>query len=173
MRFLCTLLFCSTASWAQAELTFDPDKITATAGVYCDIGSVGKNEAPGTDVGEIDLLEYTPDFQWDTMIVPAQMGLSFGIRTQAPEGVAYQNVRIRLSHPAFAETGTTEQVYITSIDQLNINAYSFDLPRELTKGTWVFQAEWQDQVLYRAEFLVVDPAQMPQIANGCGTGMMS
>ncbi len=173
MRPFFTVLLCCTTSLAQAQLFFDAEKIIATAGVYCEIGSVGKSEAPGTDVGEIDLLEYTPSFQWDTMVVPAQLGLSFGVRSEALGGEVYENVIIRLSHPAFAETGTTEQVYVSTLDSLNINAYSFDLTRELAQGPWILQAEWNGQVLYKAEFMVVDPAQLPQIANGCAKGMMS
>ncbi len=173
MRSLLVLALCSAPSLGWADLTFDEELLTASAGVYCDIGSVGSSEAPGTDVGQIDLLEYTPEFEWDTMVVPAKIGLSFGVRTQTVDGAVLENVIVRLTHPAFPETGTTQQVYVTTMDALSINAYSFDIPRELTVGPWVLQAEWDGQILYRAEFTVVDAKMLPAIANSCGGGMLS
>lgn len=161
------------ASPALADLTVNTDRITATAGVYCAIHAVGQSDAPGTDMGQIDLLPDIPTFEWDTMTVPAKLGISFGIITQAPEDTPYGEVIIKLTHPPFAETGTTEQIYTTEMVGPGINAYSFDLPREVVTGDWTFTAIWQDEVMYKATFTVVPADIMPHIAYACGEGLLS
>lgn len=172
----CLALLVSSMLWttsAFAELAFDDNLISATAGVFCEIPSVRSEEAPGTDVGQIDILEQTPEFRWDTMQVPAHLGISFGVKTQTVTDVPLDNVVIRIKHPPFLETATTEQVYVSSIGENSFNAYTFDLPREMVPGNWILTAEWNDQILYKANFVVVPANMAPHIAGMCGGGLLS
>ncbi len=158
---------------ASADLRVDNTRLEASAGVYCAIDSVGHEIAPGTDVGRIDLLEHIPNFQWSTMTVPAKIGVSFGVKTKTVNDVSYDNVIVTITHPPFGETGTTQQSYVTTLGGTSINAYSFDIPRELTLGTWTLTARWQDTIFYTASFEVVEPIQALHIAQGCGGGHLS
>lgn len=164
------LLFVSaTASLADAA-RYDADRFAITQGVFCEVPSSGRVEAPGTVAGHIELFAETPEFQWLTNVVPAVPGLSFGVKTEARDGMVYDGVVLTLTHPQFTESGATAQSYVTMLGgaSTSINAYTFDTPEELATGTWSFTATRNGEMLYSALFEVVEPAAAPEIASACG-----
>lgn len=162
-------------SQAEASLTFDPSRFLLEQGVFCDQPNVGSVDAPDTVAGVVELFAETPEFQWFTKQVPAVPGISFGIRTRALDGAYYPGVTITLTHPPFAESGATRQSYVSQLggDGVSINAYTFDEPEEMARGTWTFTATQAGRVLYRAEFEVVSPAAQPHIAAACNMALTS
>lgn len=153
----------------------DETRIEMSFGVYCEVESSGSVEAPDTAAGQIDLLEQVPEFIWDTDLVPAYPGMSFGVRTfpTGPFGIA--DVTIVLTHPPFVDSGVTRQTYITDIgtDGPSINAYTFDFREELVTGVWTFEAIAGNETLYRVDFTVVPAEELPQIAGNCVGDLLS
>lgn len=176
MRHILALLLLISPAFAEPATTrFDSALISLTQGVFCEVPSVGSIPAPGTVAGKIDLYDAIPDFQWNSARVPAVLGLSFGIKTQTGDGQLLQGVVITLTHPAFRDTGATQQTYVTALGGSgpSINAYTFDLPEEMVQGTWTFTATLDGREVYQAAFEVVSPREEPQIASSCGVAPMS
>ncbi len=146
-----------------------------TQGIFCEIESVARMDAPGTAAGHIDLYERTPEFQWIGTVVPAVPGLSFGVRVETPDALSFADTVITLTHPPLIGTDITEQTYVTVLGGAgaSVNAYTFDLPEELVTGTWTFVARQDGEELYRAEFTVVPASQAPRISAECKGNLMS
>ncbi|KMK66070.1 DUF3859 domain-containing protein [Puniceibacterium sp. IMCC21224] len=162
--------------WAESGTArFDASRVSVTQGIFCEIVSAGTMPAPDTAAGLVELYDRTPEFQWLGTRVPAVPGLSFGVRTEVLGGAFLPGVVISLTHPALRGTDITSQQYTTVIggNGPSINAYTFDLPKELVTGTWTFSATQNGREIYTASFEVVPPAQEPQIANSCGAAPMS
>ncbi|MFD1341962.1 DUF3859 domain-containing protein [Litorisediminicola beolgyonensis] len=167
---LALLFACLATPLLAGSVTYDPSRFILEQGVFCEVPTTGSLPAPGTAAGQIELFDEVPEFQWHTARLPAVPGLSFGIRSEATDGLNYPGVVLTLTHPPFSESGVTRQSYVTALGGfgLSINAYTFDLEEELVTGTWVFTATAGDTELYRATFEVVPPALMPEIAAACG-----
>lgn len=170
---LCLLPVPVAAESATAQ--FDSSRVSLTQGIFCEIVSTGSMPAPDTAAGHVELYDRTPEFQWLGTRVPAVLGLSFGVRTEVLNGTFLPDVTITLTHPPLRGTDITTQQYTTIIGGAgpSINAYTFDLPKEMVTGTWTFSATQQGREIYTASFDVVPPAAEPQIANSCGAAPMS
>lgn len=168
-RIALALLLLAGPALAEPEGT-DPGLFEITQGVFCEVPSSGRIEAPGTVAGHIELFSETPDFEWETSVVPAVLGLSFGVKTKARDGMVYDGVVLTLTHPQFAASGATAQSYVTMLGgaSTSINAYTFDTGEELATGTWSFTATRNGELLYSALFEVVPAAAAPEIAAACG-----
>ncbi|SFE46260.1 DUF3859 domain-containing protein [Roseivivax sediminis] len=166
------LLIAGSAAAAEPStaLDYDPDQFEIVQGVFCEVPTTGRSEAPGTVAGHVDLFAEVPEFQWLTNVVPAVPGLSFGVKTTARDGMVYDGVVLTLTHPAFRDSGATAQSYVTMLGgaSTSINAYTFDTQEELAPGIWSFTATRNGRVLYSALFEVVPPSAAPEIANACG-----
>lgn len=148
---------------------YDASRLTITFGAFCQRPSVGEVPAPDTAAKKIDLIDGTPEIRWPGHVIPAAPGISFGVRTMTHDAESLWPVMIELTHPAFAESGTSHQTYYTTLggSDASINAYSFDLPEELVTGTWTLTAVYAGDVLYSVNFEVVPAEALPEIANGC------
>lgn len=176
MRLLPLLALLPLPALAQSgPAYFDPDKVSVTYGVFCEVFTEGTKEAPGTEAGEINLYSEVPQFEWNTSIVPAMIGMTFGVKVEILDGVDRGEVFMSVTHPPFGGSGRTEDIYITDFEVVNenINAFSFDFPYELQVGEWVFVASQDGKQIYRMEFKVVDPAVIPTIAGACGADILS
>ncbi|ETX14018.1 hypothetical protein OCH239_05735 [Roseivivax halodurans JCM 10272] len=169
LRSVLALLLVSGPALAETA-QYDPDRFEVTQGVFCEVPSSGRIEAPGTVAGHIELFAESPEFEWLTNVVPAVNGLSFGVKTEALDGMVYDGVVLTLTHPQFAESGATAQSYVTMLGgaSSSINAYTFDTKEELATGTWSFTATRNGDILYSALFEVVPPEAAPEIASACG-----
>ncbi|SNR46364.1 DUF3859 domain-containing protein [Puniceibacterium sediminis] len=167
---LTTLPVCATAQTSSA-----PPQITVTQGIFCEIVSVATMDAPGTAAGQIELYDHTPEFQWLGSTVPTVPGLSFGVRVDTQGGLSFGGTVITLTHPPLTGTDITEQSYVTTLggEGPSVNAYTFDLPQEMVTGTWTFTAQQNGRELYKVQFDVVPPSQVPQIALGCEGNLLS
>lgn len=128
-------------------------------GLTCPLRIVSSEAAPNTETGRVDLFEGEPEFVDSRLQVPAVLGIGFGVRAWAREGVGPLRVTIRSLHPAFPGTGTTQQSFpsLLSPDAPMTHIFTFDLPHEATPGLWQLQALEGERVLYSVTFQVVPP----------------
>ncbi|MCH2093716.1 MAG: DUF3859 domain-containing protein [Rhodobacteraceae bacterium] len=178
MLFRLTVLGCflsSASSAATLSLAYDPERLALAQGVYCKQETVDTLAAPNTEAGEINLFERSPDFLAETNVIPALLGIGFGIKVETLDGAFYDPVEVTVTHPPFQHTGTTTQRYMSTIGGTggSIVAYSFDIPRELAVGTWTFTVSTMDETLYTATFEIVAPGQAPNYAALCAGDLTS
>lgn len=166
-------LFLSSPSRAQetsATLFVDPALVAEVSfGLNCRVEIVGTRAAPGTERGEVDVFDTPPEISPLGQIVPAVMGLGFGVRARAADGVEINGALFRVTHPPFAGTGTTEQSWAARyIDSaFSTHLYRFDFPYEMVTGTWVMESTYEGRTLYRIPFTVVPPEAFPGADSLC------
>ena len=164
---ICLLALMPAAFLAQ------PDKISTQiaqfeAGVICAPPTTGVSKAPDTVAGTTHLIEVDPPFVSLKRRVPAVIGIGFGVKAVGVTDI--EAVSITVSHPKMGDAGTTRQSYESHISGVgpSLAFYQFDFDYELRVGVWQIEARQGDTVLYRADFDVLPPAQVPELAGVCG-----
>ena len=130
------------------------------AGVIC-ASQFGNGARPAEDIA----------FVAQTQVVPAVVGMGFGVRAQAqaPTGVA---VTIVVDHPPFTPGGPTQQTYPTTMSGSAMSGffYRFENQQEAAVGTWRVSALSGQTVLYSLDFDVVPPRANDGLLAACGAG---
>lgn len=144
-------------------------------GVYCAEAPVDLEQAPETAAGVVNIVPAIPEMRAVTTLVPAQIGIGFGVVVQAREGVVLDPATITITHPPYPDTGIEVERWVTSIDGEGpgLIGFSFELATELVTGPWSFEAEHQGDVIFRVAFEVVPPALLPDLAQGCAGAFLS
>lgn len=135
-------------------------------GVFCAWQQMDRAPAPGTETGWIHVPLDEIDFTWQgQQIVPAVIGLGFGIKATGARGFATAVGEVRVYRPgrALPETWASD---ITDFGP-TLAFFRFDRSDELIPGRWVIEGWDRDRLLYRVEFDVVPPAALPGIASAC------
>ena len=139
------------------------------AGILCGPETIGTTPAPGTIEGATHIIENEPDFVSTVQVVPAVLGLGFGVKSQSvmPDGI--DSVEIIVTHPEMGETAVAMQSFSTRISGADpsLTFYQFDHIYELVHGTWQFVARSGETQLYSVSFEVVDPRLVPELASLC------
>ena len=153
-----------------------PDVVLEEFGVFCPDEAAGRVEAPDTERGFIDLIDGDPRVDFPTTVVPAELGLGFGLRFRLPDGQGVQMARVIIEHPPFGDPPLTVESYPTTVDgqYASVTQFDFDDAYEMQLGTWVMSIEILGQIVLRQTFQVVPPEQSPISARLCdGPPMMS
>lgn len=166
------IAFAGTASLAEPEIYSNPDLISDFEyGLICNVDTVGSMVAPDTDIGSIGIIGPST-FSAHSAIVPAMLGLSFGIKVRSAEGVMLGVIKVSITHPPNKQSGTTSESWESSIPQDGgaTHLFTFDVPAELVTGEWMLSAYKDGILLYRMTFDVVNPADAPiyltRLCNG-------
>lgn len=166
------IIFAATlalATTAVAEIVQSTSVKQLEAGVICPPDSVGTTIAPDTLAGATHIIEEDPPFVSNSRVVPAALGVGFGVKAQsiAPGGLS--GVIVRVTHPPMGDNGRRSQSFLTSMSgqSPSITFYQFDHAYELVEGTWTMAAYAGDTELLSVTFEVVDPSMVPQLANVC------
>ncbi len=149
-----------------APPTVDPTVASLKVGVFCALQAMDQRPAPGTLSGWIHVPEGEIDFHWpDIQVVPAAIGLAFGVKSRMVPGVFAQG-EMRVYRPG----SSTPETWDTSFSDLSdqIGFFRFDREDELISGLWRFEAWEGDTRLYAVEFEVVPAAALPEIVQSCG-----
>lgn len=163
-------------AWAEnARVVKDP-MIFVEAGIFCPREASGREEAPGTERGYIDLIdgELTADFH--TTIIPGELGIGFGVRFQLQEGMGARTAYIVTEHPPFGSPPVTVERYATTVydDSANASLFTFDFPYEVATGTWTIGVEIDGEMVLSQEFTIVPPEDSFISADMCrGPALMS
>lgn len=144
----------------------DPSVAALKVGVFCAQQKMNQRPAPGTLSGWMHVPEGEIEFHWpDRQIVPAQIGLAFGVKSRMAPGV-FATGEMRVYRPGTLNPEIWDSSFTDLSDQFGF--FRFDREDELIPGTWRFEA-WADETrLYTVEFEVVPSAALPQIAQACG-----
>lgn len=166
---LCVLLGLSMTPALADDVSAAPITFLET-GIICPPEPIGSAPAPGTLAGVTHVLGQEPEFVAKTRQVPAVLGVGFGIKAQAGNADGISAVNMVVTHPAMGREGVTSQSFMTRIsgNGTSLTFYQFDYAYELVTGTWQFTAMSGDTILYSVNFEVVDPRQMPELADVCG-----
>jgi len=161
---LTCLAFAGTASQAEAPFYYDKTKVTDVEyGLVCDLPISGTEIAPDTDKGEINVIDGDFTFSTHGNVVPAVLGMSFGVkaRTISPDHI--EGVLFKSTHPPLKDSGVTEESWIGSIgpEEYSSQLYSFEVPTELVTGEWSLSAHKDGELIYYTRFNVVDPDKAP------------
>lgn len=134
-------------------------------GVFCALQAMDQRPAPGTLSGWIHVPDGMIAFHWpDRQVVPAAIGLGFGVKSQMVPGIFLQG-EMRVYRPGSTVPETWDSSFSDTGEQFGF--FRFDRPDELIPGIWRFEA-WQGEAqIYSAEFEVVPAAALPEIVNAC------
>jgi hypothetical protein len=136
-------------------------------GVFCALEAMGRAPAPGTRTGWIHVPDREITFHWpDQQIVPASIGLAFGVSAQLAPGEQIANAEIRVYQPG----SQTPEIWGSNFYDIepSVSFFRFDHPHELIQGLWRFEA-WDGAILlYSVEFEVVPAEAIPKITQACG-----
>jgi hypothetical protein len=164
------VLIAALASSARAEpAPPSPGPLVAglSVGVFCAQQSMDQRPAPGTISGWIHVPDGQISFHWpDRQVVPAALGLAFGIKARLQPGETAAFAEMRVYRPGT----TTPEVWGSTFGDLDdtLDFFRFDRSEELVLGIWRFEAWNGDTRLYQVEFEVVPAAALPEIVNACG-----
>jgi hypothetical protein len=144
----------------------DPLVASLKVGVFCALQAMDQRPAPGTLSGWIHVPDSVIDFHWpDRQVVPAAIGLAFGVKSQMVPGVFVSGV-MRVYRPGRTAPETWESSFSDTGEQFGF--FRFDREDELIPGLWRFEA-WEGETrLYAVEFEVVPAAALPEIVQACG-----
>ena len=143
------------------------------AGVLCAQDPSTVREAPDTVAGTTHVIEDAPPFVSNGRVVPAVIGIGFGVRAGLFGDIGQDGIVMRVTHPAMTGggQGATEQSFITNIGSEfspGITFYQFDYGYELALGDWTMTATSGGVTLYETTFTVVPPSALPELAGVCG-----
>ena len=144
-------------------------------GVYCAEGPIELEEAPDTAAGVVNIVPGIPEMRAVTTLVPAQIGIGFGVVVEAREGVVFDPALVTITHPPYPDSGIEVERWVTAIDGEGpgLIGFSFEVESELVIGRWTFEAEHEGALLFRIDFEIVPPALLPDLAQGCSGAILS
>lgn len=154
----------SVESVAPPEL--DAEIADIKWGIFCALREMDRVPAPGTLSGWMHVPKEKLDFHWPHhRVVPAALGLAFGVRARLAEGAAPIEVEIRVYRPGLDRP----DVWTSWLgESFNLVFFRFDTEDELLTGRWRFEAWNGERQLYAVDFQVVPAAALAGIADICG-----
>lgn len=172
-----SVLAFSLAASAVAEVRPVPFKSylidRLSYGVYCADPPLALEEAPGTAAGVVNVVPGLPEFRVETTVVPAEIGIAFGLVVEPRAGVVLDPVTVTITHPPYPDSGVEVEQWITAIEGPSLVGFAFELESELVTGRWSFEGAQGEELLFVIEFDVVPPAMLPALVQGCGGAMLS
>ncbi|NKX42990.1 DUF3859 domain-containing protein [Roseicyclus persicicus] len=144
-------------------------------GVYCAEPAIDIEEAPDTAAGVVNIVPGIPEMRAVTTLVPAQLGIGFGVIVEARDGVVFDPAGITITHPPYPDSGIAVERWSTVVDGdgPGLVGFSFEAETELVPGAWTFEAEHAGELLFRVTFEVMPPALLPALSAACGVATLS
>lgn len=165
MRIALALALLATPSLADDLIS--PALSSFEAGITCRSEPVATEPAPDTIAGFTNIIGEIPDFVSPARVVPGVIGVGFGVKAALAAGDGVP-VTITVTHPPMGPDGVTEQSFPSSLGpEVGVAFYDFELSYELVMGDWSITARSGSKVLYVAEFTVVPPGHVPELAGVC------
>lgn len=167
MRKILTLALglCSGAAGAVAppEQQHSAQIARMAAQVMCSPRITDRTKATESSDGFINQANDLPKLRFDQQIVPAAIGVSFGVVFQPVAGLAH------VRNLTYRPNQSKPDVYYADIPAKpdRFNGFSFELPEELQTGLWRFESWQGDTLLYRADFQVVPADSLPELVAQC------
>lgn len=174
-RFLCIFLSACLGSVVAAQsdtASNAPGARFFDYGPFCAIETVDHQVAEDTISGVLNLVETTPTLYSHGPLVPAQIGIGFGVLIDVAPDFAGP-ATVVTTHPPMGPNGVTRQTWTTDYvtGDTSYNGFTFEYDYELVKGPWSISASNNGRLIYEAYFTVVDPMTLPP--PPCGTAPLS
>ncbi|WP_136645574.1 DUF3859 domain-containing protein [Tabrizicola sp. YIM 78059] len=166
-RLALALLLADAAAADPAPPAAGPLVARLQVGVFCSLDPLNQRPAPGTMSGWIHVPEGEITFHWpDRQVVPAQLGIAFGVRAQLVPGAFVAMGEMRVWRPG----SDRPEVWDSAFGDMggSVNFFRFDHDTELVPGSWRFEGWDGATQLFSAEFEVVPAEALPEIAQACG-----
>ncbi|SDY16930.1 DUF3859 domain-containing protein [Citreimonas salinaria] len=136
-------------------------------GVICQIETEGQRIAPDTESGVVNVVPQGRTFDVLTNVVPAEPGISFGIRTGGTAPALWA-ARVEVTHPPMGVQGITQQGWDYVPGDPSLNLFTFEYPYEAVKGEWTFRILAADGTVLAVQlFAVTDLSAAPAVAETC------
>jgi hypothetical protein len=163
-----------TAAQAEVGAFAAPPMVLESHGVICQVELQGSRPAPETLSGQLNLIDQNRPIDVETMQVPAEIGLSFGIRATLTPGSVVPEVTVVVTHPPMGPNGVTVERWSAAMNygEASLNLFTFEKEYELVQGMWMFQLERDGQVLLQQPFEVTKPGSVPQVQQACFSGQI-
>lgn len=146
-------------------------------GVICEVELQGQREAPETLSGILNIVDQDREIDVTTPRVPADLGLSFGVRAGLLPGTAVPGlVDIVVTHPPMGDSGITVERWqaVMNGGETTINLFTFEHAFEMVEGPWLFQIVKDGEVLLQQPFEVTPSGSVPPVQKACfGARLMS
>lgn len=139
-------------------------------GVICDYLPQGTDvTAPETNAGKVRQGGTPVVFDITTDIVPARIGVAFGIRMLAEESAGRRTVTMVTRHPSFGPGYLDQESWPSQITGGVPSAryFVFEFDYEMTPGSWQMDVLLDGRLIASKAFTVVDPAMMPNAPDPC------
>lgn len=176
-RVVCLALVAGAGTAQEAPPNpFVSDALSALRyGIYCAQEPSEVRAAPDTAAGVVNLVTELPRIRFEQLVVPAAIGIGFGVIAQVPPGRSYDPVTVTVTHPPFPDSGVAVERWQTDLTDLGpgLMGFSFEYDTELVTGEWTFSAEAEGERLFHIAFQVVPQAAAPQIPIACMGGAIS
>lgn len=173
---LIAVLALGSVAWADVGAFVEPPLVLESHGVICEVEMQGSRPAPETLSGILNLIDQDRPIDVVTPQVPAELGLSFGIRAALKAGAAMPDVMVVVTHPPMGPDGVTVEKWAAAMNfgQPSLNLFTFEKEYELVQGAWMFQLESEGEVLLQQPFEVTAPGTVPAVQQTCfGAKIMS
>jgi hypothetical protein len=149
MRCLIALVLACPALAEPAPPTFQAPVEMMEYGVFCDTSDGETIDAPGTQLGYIEIPPNGLEILLVRQNLPADIGLAFGVFARTMRDV---DATLILHRPDLPEPETWNSFF--AADVLTPNYFTFDWPEEQVPGLWAIEAWEGDRPLFRVEYLV-------------------
>lgn len=170
-----TVVLTASAAWGQEVNPFVGDRVADMAfGVYCAQPPDGSVEAPGTVAGVVNLVRELPVMQVGQRLVPAEIGVGFGLLLDMRPGQTTDAI-VELTHPPYPTNGVEVESYVTNLSDMNTNlvGFSFDHDFELVPGPWTFRIFDDAGDILEITFEVAPPGSLPASMSPCAGAFTS
>lgn len=155
---------------------FKSDRIDRLSyGVYCAEAPIDLEQAPDTAAGVVNIVPDLPEMRAATTLVPARIGIGFGVVVVAREGQGLDPVEVTITHPPYPGSGVAVERWTTTLGDgaPSLIGFSFEVDSELVTGPWTFEAQGGGELLFRIDFEVVPPGLLPDLARACSGAFLS
>ncbi len=172
----CMMLVAGALAAQERVNPFKSDAIDRLVyGVYCADAPVELEPAPDTAAGVVNIMPDLPVMRAETTLVPAQIGIGFGVLVETRDGEVFDPVLVTITHPPYRDSGIEVERWTTSLDDQDpgLVGFSFEVASELVTGPWTFEAEHDGELLFRIDFEVVPAGLLPDLAQGCSGAILS
>lgn len=144
-------------------------------GIYCPDPPERLDAAPGTAAGVVNIVPEIPQIEHAQTLIPAALGVGFGVIVQAVPGAVFDPAEVTITHPPYPDSGISVERWQTGIDGFgpSLIGFSFELRTELVTGPWTFSATYEGEELFHIAFEVVPPALLPDLAELCAGAFLS
>lgn len=173
---IAALLLLASPALAGPDSFVKPPMELVEFGVICDLKPDEQREAPGTVSGVLNLVNQSAPVDVATPMVPAELGLSFGVRARLSETSPGGMYTVIVTHPPMGPNGQQVETWEADLGpgDPTLNLFTFELPYELVEGPWRFQLQMSDEVLLQQDFVVTPKGTVPAVQKTCyGSMIMS